>query len=253
MNNLLHSILESQVVDTPNGIKEKLHSNIDKSEANFLQKLIHDFKIRYSLEVGCAMGISSLAICESITNNTQDSQHLIIDPYQSTDWKNIGINNLKRAGYRNFRLIEEPSEFALPKLVQENCSIDLAFIDGWHTFDHTLIDFFYINRLLNVGGILVIDDVKMPAVKKVARMIHNYPCYRFLSSVVVPYSTKGKAVEALKILLHPLSKLLGKRISSELMDASVLNTDRSLGLNASVIAFQKIGEDNRPWNWFENF
>ena len=35
---------------------------------------------------------------------------MIIDPFQSTDWHNIGITNLKRAGFDFFELIEKPSE-----------------------------------------------------------------------------------------------------------------------------------------------
>jgi len=40
--------------------------------------------------------------------------------------------------------------------------IDFAFIDGAHTFDHVLVDFFYIDRMLNVGGIVAFDDVGFP-------------------------------------------------------------------------------------------
>jgi len=32
--------------------------------------------------------------------------------------------------------------------------IDFAFVDGWHTFDYTLIDFFYIDKILRSGGLV---------------------------------------------------------------------------------------------------
>ena len=35
---------------------------------------------------------------------------------------------------------------------------DFIFIDGWHTFDYTLVDMFYADRLLRIGGYLLIDD-----------------------------------------------------------------------------------------------
>jgi hypothetical protein len=69
----------------------------------------------------------------------------------------------------------------------------------------------------------------------------------------VGYSKKGKVVEALKTCLRPETQLLGKRFSAELADASVRQSDKSLGLNVSVVAFQKVAEDNRPRNWYENF
>lgn len=253
MNTVLATILEKQRVFTPEGGEETLHSAIDKNEVTFIERLISDFKCNQSLEVGCAMGISALAICEAIAKNKPGSFHTIIDPYQSTDWKNIGIYQLQRAGFTNFQLIEKPSEFALPQLVQENHKIDFAFIDGWHTFDHTLIDFFYINRLLRPGGILVVDDVQMPAVKKVMRMVHTYPCYRFIDSVKVRRSGKAKALETAKACLGPISKLIGKRLAGEFVNAGVVYSDKSLGLDSSVVAFQKIEEDKRTWNWFERF
>lgn len=253
MNKILTSVLERQVVLTPEGNEETLHSNVDAQEVNFIANLIREFQCKKSLEVGCAMGVSSLAICESIEKNAPGSNHLIIDPYQSTYWKGIGIHQLNRAGLKNYQLMEMPSEFALPQLVQENQKFDFAFIDGWHTFDHTLIDFFYINRLLQPGGILVVDDVQLPAVKKVMRMIHTYPCYQVLGGVEVSYLKKVRVLEALKSAVRPAAKLMGKKISGEFMDASVLQSDRSLGLDCSVVAFQKIADDERPWNWFEPF
>ncbi|NTS43789.1 class I SAM-dependent methyltransferase [Flavisolibacter sp. BT320] len=253
MNTLLHHVLEQKTVVTPDGQKQELHSGIDREEARFLQALIKRYNVTRTLEVGCAMGISSLAICEAIAENSATSHHIIIDPYQRSEWKSIGLHHLAQAGYQNFRLIEEPSEFALPKLAEEKTPVELAFIDGWHTFDHTLVDFFYINRLLRPGGILVVDDVRMPSVRRVMRMIHTYPCYRMVGHVLAHYSTKGKAVELLKNVLRPFSKLVGSRLAAEMIDASVVRSDRSLGLNSSVIAFEKIEEDRRPWNWYENF
>ena len=82
---------------------------------------------------------------------------------------------MEKSNFRNFTFHERKSEYILPKLAEEGNKFDFAFIDGWHTFDHTLIDFFYLNRMLDIGGILVIDDVGMPAINKLSRFIHTYP------------------------------------------------------------------------------
>ena len=63
---------------------------------------------------------------------------------------------------------------ALPAMIQNQEIFDFAFIDGWHTFDHALVDFFYVNRLLNVQGIVVFDDVNYPQLRKLIRYISNY-------------------------------------------------------------------------------
>jgi predicted O-methyltransferase YrrM len=253
MNTVLANVLERQRVLTPGGEEKTLHSSIDEEEVLFISQLIQDFRCKRSLEVGCAMGVSSLAICDAIAKNSPAAVHTIIDPYQTTDWNNIGVHQLSRAGLTNFQIIEKPSEFVLPQLVLENYRIDFAFIDGWHTFDHTLIDFFYINRLMQIGGILVVDDVQMPAVKKVMRMISTYPSFRMLGRVKINLSGRAKVLQRIKTCMKPVLKLVGRRIAGELFEASVIRSDKELWLDSSVVAFQKIGEDNRPWNWFERF
>ena len=126
-----------------------------------------------TLEIGCAYGISSLFICLSAEGRCNFS-HTIIDPFQFSQWKGIGVNNLKLAGVQNYKLVEKKSEFALPELLEKGeGKFDFIFIDGWHTFDHTLVDCFYSTRLLRVGGILVIDDVAYPSVARVVNYLKS--------------------------------------------------------------------------------
>jgi predicted O-methyltransferase YrrM len=91
---------------------------------------------------------------------------------------------LEEAGIRFFNLVEIKSEFALPRILEQGeGSFDFIFIDGWHTFDHTLLDCFYATRLLRVGGYLAIDDVIFPAVRRVVDFVLNYPCYELFRSL----------------------------------------------------------------------
>ena len=50
------------------------------------------------------------------------------------------------------------SYIALPKLLEKYKYnyFDFIFIDGFHTFDYTLVDFFFSNLLLKINGIIVI-------------------------------------------------------------------------------------------------
>ena len=43
----------------------------------------------------------------------------------------------------------------------------LMFIDGMHLYDYTLLDFFYADLMLEVGGYMIFDDAHMPSVSKV--------------------------------------------------------------------------------------
>ncbi len=147
MEALINKLYETGLVEGQSGQFHKLHSAIDREEGAFVQSIIRDDPtIRNTLEVGCAYGLSSLHICSAI-HGRPGASHTIIDPFQNTDWDGAGIRNLKTAGIEFFDLIEVKSEFALPHMLEKaEGQFDLVFIDGWHTFDHTLLDCFYATR-----------------------------------------------------------------------------------------------------------
>jgi len=105
-----------------------------------------------------------------------------IDPNQSTQYLNIGRKNVRDAGLESYHsVIELPSYRALPALLDEGKQFDLVFIDGWHTFDYTLVDFFFADLLLPIHGVIVVDDIKHGSVAKAIRYIQsNYPHYRLI-------------------------------------------------------------------------
>jgi len=41
-------------------------------------------------------------------------------------------------------------ELVLPQLVQQRLSIDLGFIDGWHTFDQPVVELYFMHKMLRV-------------------------------------------------------------------------------------------------------
>ena len=56
-----------------------------------------------------------------------------------------------------------PSEVALPALASD-VELDLVFIDGAHSFPAPIIDWFYGAARLAKGGVVIFDDVPLPAV-----------------------------------------------------------------------------------------
>lgn len=63
---------------------------------------------------------------------------------QDTQYHSIARANIERAGLaRHFRVLREPSFLAMPRLLARGAKFDLVFVDGWHTFDFTLLDMFY--------------------------------------------------------------------------------------------------------------
>ena len=103
----------------------------------------------------------------------RDEARKPLDPGQYSDFHSIGIANLTRAGFDFFELIERPSEVAPPAL-PDGRKFQFALIDGWYTFDHTLLDLFYVNRLLEEGGIVAIDDLHLHGVRRAVRYMLIY-------------------------------------------------------------------------------
>ena len=182
-NPIIDEIYETRVVRDASGNEYELAAGVDAAEGDYLYRLISsDNSITKTLEVGCAFGLSSLHICEALRNRSGAS-HLIIDPMQMDDWHGVGIAHLERAGIGFFDLISEPSELALPDLLHRQPeSFDLIFIDGWHTFDQTMLDMFYANRLVRIGGYIVVDDCNWESVAAAVSYYMNYPAYEWLRS-----------------------------------------------------------------------
>lgn len=179
--------LNSKIINIENK-KIKLHSSINFEEGTFIKDLILKNKCLNVLEVGMAYGISSIFIITSIYNLYKKSKKkgflLSIDPNQSTQWKNIGLYHIKKLKLQNFhKFIEKKSYEALPLLI-DKYTFDLIFIDGFHTFDYTLIDIFYSIKLLKNNGLLLIDDALHYGVSKAIRYIETN--YNFLKRLESP-------------------------------------------------------------------
>jgi predicted O-methyltransferase YrrM len=249
---LIEEILESRQVTDEKGKTYELHSEITKAEGEFISELILTNDVEHSIEIGCAFGISSLYICNALSKK-KSPYHLIIDPHQRSEWHGIGIHNLKRAGFSFFELIEQPSEIALPRLLEKGETYDFAFIDGWHTFDHVLLDFFYINCLLKVQGIVVFDDIDYPGPRRLIRYISNYQNYEILSSLQYDRSLRNRFSDCLAKGISSLVKFLPERYTRQIFSDNVFRPDCSLELKTSMIALRKTNHDTRNWDWYAPF
>jgi predicted O-methyltransferase YrrM len=226
MNSVLKEILETgRVSDGKETLP--LTSFMDKREGDLISEVVESVRPTTSLEVGFAYGVSTLFICEALAKLGKPAKHIVVDPFQFSEWKGIGLRNVKCAGYgKLLELREEPSEIALPQLLRENTVLDVAVIDGWHTFDHALVDFFYVNKMLRVGGVVVLDDASMPSVGKLVDHILTYGCYRVFG---IP---RGHGLLARR-LAH-LARLKSSKWPS-------------------AIALEKIALDDRRWDWHRPF
>jgi predicted O-methyltransferase YrrM len=235
-----------------NADQDFLSSAISREEGRFLRELASRTDVRTTIEVGCANGISGMYICSGIAGKDAPS-HTAIDPFQNSEFQGRGVNNIRRAGIEFFRLIEKPSEIALPELLSNGARFDLALIDGLHTADQTMVDFYYLDRLLRVGGILVFDDVNFPPVNKVARYVSTYPNYQLIATAGRrggPRRIINLTKQMLGILLSPARRLF-PGLFREFFDISLAYPEKLWNIDFhTMAAFQKTGEYWRDTNWY---
>jgi predicted O-methyltransferase YrrM len=78
------------------------------------------------------------------------------------------------------RALTDRSERALPRIVTEPGaagSFDVVLIDGNHGWPYVFVDLCYAHMLLRQGGLLLLDDVQIHAVKEAARFVARDPNY----------------------------------------------------------------------------
>lgn len=113
-----------------------------------------------------AHGISSLSILYGMSS--PDGHLTSMDPWQHSHWQGCGRQLLIDEGFAaQHTLIEAVDWFGLPELLKNGSRFDFAYIDGDHSFACTFLDFFYLDKMLDVGGIVGFNDCGMPAVQRV--------------------------------------------------------------------------------------
>ena len=178
MNSYLKKVL-SENKFTYEGKDVELIDGIPIEEVEMIYEVMSEYKPKSSLEIGLCHGISSMAICDNLKES--NGVNHIIDPGLRIN--KYGINNLEKAGLKdNFIHYDDVSEVVLPQLLQNDFKVDFVFMDGWLTLDHLMLDFFYIDKILNIGGIVMFDNCEMSSVKEAFNYFSQYPSYHELTS-----------------------------------------------------------------------
>ena len=158
---------------------------------------------------------------------------------------------MEKAGYKEqIEFYAEPSHVVLPRLRARGLEIDFAFIDGFHTFDHGMVDFFYIDTLLKENAIVVFDDVSYPSIHKVIRFIltnRSYRVYHYLE-----YSGRPNELS----LRHRAALHVGRLKPAKLLMKPELSIpDSALGFSAftTCVALRKVAEDTRSFSFHREF
>ena len=188
VNDYLASVYKAGVIEDSKKVVQKFKDITNPVQGRHIYNLIKENKFTRTLEVGLAMGASAVWICQAHKDNGLNGSHIAIDPNQTIQYDNMGRTLVTRCDLSSFMTVMEMTSYrALPMLLenilkQKLAKFHLIYIDGWHTFDYTLVDFFYADLLLEVNGVIVLDDIKHKPVQKFLKFVlSNYPHYKLVS------------------------------------------------------------------------
>jgi predicted O-methyltransferase YrrM len=138
--------------------------SIGRAQGEALRDLAVAEGAQRTVEVGLGLGMSALFMCQAVLRH--GGRHVAIDPFQRESWNGAGLRTLREAGVDSMvEVIEEESQLALPRLVAEGRQFDFAFVDGDHRFEGVFLDLYFMTRLVKSSGVVVVDDMWMPAVR----------------------------------------------------------------------------------------
>lgn len=193
------------------------------------------------VEVGCASGVSTL----SMAHAAPEASLVVMDPKQDSHWKGAGRTAIERAqiGDRvNLRL--ERSDKALPALLAEGTRTQLAFIDGWHMLDYVMMEALLVDRMLDVGGLILLHDLWMPA-------LQHFACFWTTNRAYEPVTIKSGDIVNEPWQPAPDTEQREVRLCAS--TSVPFRNELTPFVDRSILALRKTGEDERLWDAFEDY
>jgi predicted O-methyltransferase YrrM len=153
-----------RVLDCRGSPVELAPHSIERAQGEALRDLAVAEGAERTIEVGLALGISALFLCQAVLR--RGGRHVAFDPFQAQSWNGCRLRTLREAGVADLvEVIEEESQLALPRLVAKGREFDFALVDGDYRFEGVFLDLYFMSRLVKPGGLVVVDDMWMPAVR----------------------------------------------------------------------------------------
>jgi len=249
MNRVIARVERDGTMELPSGEEIRVHSHVGAGSGRVIRHAIEVAKPKLACEVGLAYGISSLYILEAM-QQFGEGRLIGMDPAQHDGtWRGGGLHNIRCTGFADrYEFYEETSQRVLPRLAQAGTRIQFGLIDGWHTFDHTLVDFFYIDNMLDVGGVVVLDDVNYPGLRRLAHFIVSNRDYEILDFDPVQWKDSWR-IHMKRFAQVALGPLVRDNFTPS---PATIALEREVD-KAQLIALRKRGEDQRRFDHFVTF
>jgi precorrin-6B methylase 2 len=133
-----------------------------------IEQSVHDGD--QTMEIGCGVSTVVFAAC--------GARHTVISPDPGEHERVREYCERSGVDVSQVVFLTGFSDDLLPAMCRER-TFDVIFIDGAHSFPYPEVDWHYSTKALNLGGLLVMDDVPVPAVAPLLRHMNVEPNWRF--------------------------------------------------------------------------
>lgn len=146
----------ARVLDDPPNVHPGAPNGVWRVEGDDCYRFLAEHVDEHSATLETGLGVSTALFASWRT------RHVCIVNDEGETWRLQGYLSERSIPQERLRFVVGSSALVLPRLNVD--PLDLVFIDGCHGFPYPALDWFYASRWLGVGGIVVFDDLQIPAV-----------------------------------------------------------------------------------------
>ena len=155
---------------------------VSLEESIVIASAVYRYKPQLTLEIGFASGVSAAAVLAAKAFANISEAHIVVDPYQNSHSNSVGLKYVDELGYsERLILVNELSENYLPRIVADK-KFDFILIDGGHSSGQAMVDAYFADRCLHLGGIVMIDDIYMRSTANSIRYLVDECGYEIIRS-----------------------------------------------------------------------
>lgn len=153
--------------------------DITLREAELLFYLMREIQPILTVETGLGKGVAAAVMIAGHMHNGLNGGHVPLQKKHENTKDNPGVALLNALPLTGFQIMDHESALVLPQmyLQQLNDGLKFAYLNNATEFDVLMMEYFFVSRLLNEGGIIAIDTrerVRRELVDYVRRELHDH-------------------------------------------------------------------------------
>ncbi len=126
------------------------------------------------IETGFNLGLTAGVITAAHMRNGLNGGHVPIQDQAKIVAEGTGFYTMQRLGLQGFQIMEHPPAVVLPQVYAQGLNQGLLFVylNSAENADEQVMEYFYLNRMLNEGGVMAINTTH-PARRRLVGFIRE--------------------------------------------------------------------------------